>query len=226
MNAAAGPDVKPFVILRVLAAAAAVCAAFGADQKSVLERVEDRYNKAKTLKLSFSETYTVGGRARKMESGELYLRKPGKMRWNYADPLGKLFLSDGKSLYLYTPNGNRAEKMRLRETDDLRAPLAFLLGKLDFERDFRNFTMKHEGSETHFTAEPRSEKLPYRKVDFTIGLDYEIKRLSVLGHDNSVLAFTFANEVVNPPIDNKMFEFRLPPGATFVDTAEPQSSGK
>ena len=66
--------------------------------------------------------------------GDLYLRKPGKMRWDYKTPAGKLFLSDGKQVYFYNPATNRAEKTKLKETEDMRAPLAFLLGKLDFEQ--------------------------------------------------------------------------------------------
>ena len=79
------------------------------------------------------------GRPRKSESGELTLRKPGRMRWDYTAPAGKLFLSDGKQVYLYTPDSNRVERMPLKESDDMRAPLAFLLGKLDFAKEFRDF---------------------------------------------------------------------------------------
>ena len=65
------------------------------------------------------------------------LRKPGKMRWDYSQPKGKLFVSDGKFLWLYTPDENRVEKMKLKESEDMRAPLAFLLGKLDFDKEFQ-----------------------------------------------------------------------------------------
>jgi outer membrane lipoprotein carrier protein len=202
----------------------ALPAAAASDLEKILEKVEDRYNRAKTLKVGFTESYTQGGRGRKTESGELYLRKPGKMRWDYRDPLGKLFISDGKNLYLYTPASNRAEKMKLKETDDLRAPLAFLLGKLDFSRDFQAFEIKKDGVDYgtyELTATPKSDKLPYQRVTFTVGPEHQIQRLNVLGHDNSILAFTFSNETVNPKLDDKMFKFKLPPGATFVDTAEP-----
>jgi outer membrane lipoprotein carrier protein len=190
------------------------------DMKYVLNRVEERYNRAKTLKVTFHEIYTAGGRSRKMESGELFLRKPGKMRWDYREPLGKLFISDGKNLYLYTPQSKRAEKMKLKETDDLRAPLAFLLGKLNFERDFRNLALKQNGPDWEITAEPSSDKLPYRRVHFVVGPEFQIKQLDVIGQDSSVLAFHFANETMNPPIEDRLFRFRLPPGVTFVDSSE------
>src|SRR4051794_20412783 len=96
----------------------------------LLKGVEARYNKAKTIQVLFQEDYTPPSRPKRSESGTLALRKPYKMRWDYDQPKGKLFISDGKFLWLYTPADNRAEKMKLKESDDMRAPLAFLLGKL------------------------------------------------------------------------------------------------
>ncbi len=116
----------------------------------LLKGVETRYNRAKTLQVLFHEEYTPpgpgGGPARRSESGRLMLQKPGRMRWDYSQPKGKLFISDGKFMWLYTPAGaHRAEKMKLQESDDMRAPLAFLLGKLNFQKEFRNLQARPEG---------------------------------------------------------------------------------
>src|SRR5260370_11726876 len=96
----------------------------------LLKTVENRYNRAKTLQVLFHEDYTPQGKPRRSESGTLMLRKPRLMRWDYEQPKGKLFVSDGKYLWIYTPAENRAERMKFQESDDMRAPLAFLLGKL------------------------------------------------------------------------------------------------
>ena len=92
----------------------------------LLKNVENRYNRAQTLQVLFNESYTGAGQPRRSEAGRLTLRKPGRMRWDYTSPLGKLFVSDGKFLWLYTPANNRVERMRLKEAEDMRAPLAFL----------------------------------------------------------------------------------------------------
>ena len=75
---------------------------------TLLEAVENRYNRTRTLQVQFEESYRAPGRATRSESGELSLRKPGRMRWAYAKPSGKLFLSDGKYIYYYTPASNTA----------------------------------------------------------------------------------------------------------------------
>jgi outer membrane lipoprotein carrier protein len=194
---------------------------WGADAElgRTLKAVEHRYNNSRSLRVEFSQTYTQGG-SRRVESGELWLRKPGRMRWNYNNPPGKLFLSDGKFIYLYSPATNRAEKMKLKETEDLRAPLAFLLGKLDFSRDFKDFRAKRDGGRWIVTGYPKSNKLPYTEVTFTVSEKKEIERLVVLGQDRSVLEFHFANEIVNPPVDESLFRFTPPKGVEVVDNSE------
>ena len=94
-------------------------------------------------------------------------------------PPGKLFVSDGKFIYSYTPQDNRAEKMKLKETDDMRAPLAFLLGRLDFNKDFREFRAHAEDGGVFITAIPKSDKLPYSEVSFLVAPDFTIRRLEV-----------------------------------------------
>ncbi len=182
----------------------------------VLKGIQDRYNHAKTLEVNFNETYTAEGRPRQSESGLLILRKPGRMRWEYAAPAGKLFVSDGKNVYLYTPEAKRVEKMPLKESEDMRAPLAFLLGKLDFQKEFRDFDMNPQGSDMVITAKAKSDKLPYESIRLTAAPDFEIKSLLITGQDKSVLAFNFSDEKLNPSVNDRAFTFQMPPGATLV----------
>lgn len=188
------------------------------DVPRTLKGVEDRYNRTQTLQLSFTETYQQGARAR-VEKGDLFLRKPGRMRWQYTAPAGKLFVSDGKFIYSYTPQDNRAEKMKFKETDDMRAPLAFLLGRLDFNKDFREFRAHAEDGGVFITAIPKSDKLPYSEVSFLTAPDYTIRRLEVKNQDNSVLRFAFENEKKDPSLQDSLFRFIPPPGVEYVDAS-------
>jgi len=138
------------------------------------------------------------------------------MRWDYTEPSGKLFLSDGKDVYLYTPNSHRVEKTKLKASDDMRAPMAFLLGKLDFMKDFRDFDIKPEGTNYRVTARAKNDKLPYELVQMLVTPDYSIQRLIIHGQDQSILTFQFAQEIVNPPVDDAQFKFQMPEGAAFA----------
>ena len=183
----------------------------------LLQTVEARYNHAQSIKLDFSETYTASRRPEQREEGTLYLRKPGRMRWEYSNPAGKLFVSDGKELYLYLPEERRAEKSKLKESEDLRAPLAFLLGKLEFSREFESFEMRPEGDATNIVANPKSKNLAYTRVEFVARPDGRITRLRVTGQDQSKLEFTFSNEQMNAPVAAGQFVFKAPAGVMVVE---------
>jgi outer membrane lipoprotein carrier protein len=184
----------------------------------VIQRVENRYNGARTLSVSFVENYSVQGHARQPESGTLTLRKQGKMRWDYTRPAGKLFISDGKNVFLYTARDNRVEKLRLKDTEDMRAPLAFLLGRLDMKKEFRDFELHGAETGTWLEASAKNARIPYEKVEMLIAPDASIRALKVIGRDESALSFTFENERVNPPAADDLFHFTVPPGAEVVES--------
>jgi len=196
--------------------------AVGADARldGLLKAVEGRYNRAKTLQVVFHEDYTPQGKPRRSESGTLLLRKPGRMRWDYDQPKGKLFVSDGKYLWLYTPAENRAEKMKFQESEDMRAPLAFLLGKLNFEKDFRNLEGRIEGAGTRIVAQPKTDNLPYSAVEFLVTADGRIQQVKVTGFDHSILDFAFDQEKVDPALDGKLFQFQVPKGVELVEAGQ------
>jgi outer membrane lipoprotein carrier protein len=187
-----------------------------ADQ--LIQRVEKRYNSARTLSVNFTESYSIQGHLRRPEFGTLTLRKQGKMRWDYAQPAGKLFISDGKNLYLYTAKDNRVEKVRLKDTEDMRAPLAFLLGRLDMKKEFRDFKLHAADDDTWLYASAKNDRVPFEKVEMLIAPDASIRALKVIGRDDSLLSFSFKNERVNPPATDELFHFTVPPGAEVVDS--------
>ena len=103
-------------------------------------RVDSYYNALHSLRATFTESYEGMGISRK-ESGTMLLRKPGKMRWNYAEPQGKLFLLEGKYAWFYSPGDAQVQRLAASQLDDLRSPLRFLLGHTQLERELGNLTL-------------------------------------------------------------------------------------
>lgn len=211
-----GAVCPPLRIIVVTLLGSCLLLADSADQ--LIQRVEKRYNNAQTLSVAFNESYTVQGHARQPESGTLTLRKQGKMRWDYTRPAGKLFISDGKNVYLYTARDNRVEKLKLKDTEDMRAPLAFLLGRLDMKKEFRDFELHAADAGTWLNASAKNARVPYEKVEMLIAPDASIRALKVIGRDESLLSFSFNNERLNPPAADALFRFTAPPGAEVVDS--------
>ena len=167
------------------------------DLSRQLKAVESRYNNAKSLQVLFHEEYTPSGRMHKSDAGTLTLSKPGLMRWEYSQPKGKLWISDGKTSYKFFPDENRVERGPIKGSEDLGAPLAFLLGKLDFQKEFRNLQAKADGPDMRITGDSKSENLPYSSVEFVVTPEHRIRLVKVTGYDHSVLEFRLDQEKVD-----------------------------
>ena len=214
-----GPGARLYNVLRLCSAVlAGSCLLMADSADQLIQRVEKRYNGARTLSVNFVESYSVQGHRCRPEAGTLTLRKQGKMRWDYTQPQGKLFISDGKNVYLYTAVDNRVEKVGLKDTEDMRAPLAFLLGRLDMKKEFRAFEVHGAQAGNWLEASTRNDRVPYEKVEMLIAPDASIQRLKVAGRDDSELSFWFANEKVNPPAPEELFRFKIPAGAEVVES--------
>jgi outer membrane lipoprotein carrier protein len=188
--------------------------------RPLLQAVEQRYNSATTLEVRFEQRALVQGRPRRAESGLLTLRKPGRMRWQYTQPAGKLFICDGKWVWFYTPDAQQVERAPLKQADDFRAPLAFLLGRLDFSKLFSQIELREAAGESVLVARPKSDRLPYSRVEFTITAGHVIRRLLVAGVDGTDMEFLFTGEKLNTPQADTQFRFTPPPGVAVVDATE------
>src|SRR5262245_41204963 len=73
-----------------------------ADAVAEARAVEEALNGLKGLVASFSQTVDSPGLPRpQVEKGTVYLLRPGRMRWEYEAPRGKLAIADGRSSYVY-----------------------------------------------------------------------------------------------------------------------------
>ncbi len=210
--------VARFLSALLLGSVCLQAASVSADE--LVRQVQERYNNARTLSVSFVENYSLLGHPRLPESGTLTLRKGGKMRWDYTRPAGKLFISDGKTIYLYTAADNRVEKVPLKDTEDMRVPLGFLLGKLDMKKEFRDFRVSEGEGGSWLKAAARGDQVPYKTVEMLVGLRGSVQQLKIVGRDGALLTYAFQDERLNPLVADTLFRFTVPPGAEVVDAVE------
>lgn len=187
-----------------------------------LHRIETRYNSLRTLRSEFEQSLAVAQGRRITERGTLLLRKPGQMRWEYEQPAGKLFVSDGKQIYFLSPSARRLEISGIKETEDLRIPLAFLIGRLDFQRDFQRFEETPQPVGTKIRAIPRSSKSIFEYIEFIAASDGRLLFVNVQSKDGSTMAYSFRNEVLNPSLPASSFTLTAPEGYEVVRLRQAQ----
>ena len=191
------------------------------DIHAIAQAVDNHYNHLRTLQAEFSESYRGAGIERS-ESGSLWLKKPGKMRWEYRSPKEKLFLSDGKQAWFYIPGDRQVRRTSVKKLDDLRSPLALLLGKTRLEKELDGLSAAPDVSplttgNTVLRGVPRAMADRINEVVLEITPDYRIVRIQFEEADESVTEYRFSDQRENAGIPDQRFRFTPPPGVEIVD---------
>jgi outer membrane lipoprotein carrier protein len=191
--------------------------------RAVAEAVDAHYNHLRSLQASFTEIYQGAGIAR-TESGTLWLKKPGKMRWEYRSPEEKLFVSNGKDAWLYLPEEKQVRKSSLKKLEDLRSPLAFLLGKSKLEKELQGLSFAPDvkvwkEGDSILRGVPGGMEDRVRQVLVEINPDYRIVRIMVYGTDDAITEYRLSDQREDVSVPEKSFEFVPPPGTETVEEA-------
>jgi outer membrane lipoprotein carrier protein len=191
------------------------------DVHTLSQRVDQHYNKLHSLKAGFTETYAGLGMHRQ-ESGTLLLLKPGRMRWDYASPPGKVFLIDGKFAWFYAPGDAQVQRMQAKQLDDLQSPLRFLLGHTQLEKELTAITLKPAANDTFtLTGQARGQEKRIARVTLTVTSAGAITAIEIEEVDGAITSFTFTGEVPNAPAPPAAFHFTAPAGVPIIDAMPP-----
>jgi outer membrane lipoprotein carrier protein len=191
------------------------------DAHTMAQRVDQHYNKLHSLKAWFTESYDGLG-VKRSESGTLLMEKPGRMRWDYSSPAGKLFLLDGKYAWFYANGDPHVQRMKVKDLDDLRSPLRFLLGHTQLEKEFNQLTLKPAANgEFSLTGVPKGQENRIAHVTLTVRPDGAITGIETEENDGVTTRFSFTSEVANAPVPSGVFKFVPPPGVPVVDGLPP-----
>jgi outer membrane lipoprotein carrier protein len=190
------------------------------DIRSIADTVDNRYNHLRTLEAQFTETYSGSG-ATRTESGTLLLKKPGRMRWDYTHPRTKMFLTDGKTAWFYVPGETQVRRTPVKEIDDLRSPLRYLLGKTKLEKEFEGLRIANSEKPANpddivLEGVPRGLRERVARTLLEVSRDGYIQRIVVEELDGSVTEFRFLQQKENVEVPDARFRFTPPPGVEVV----------
>lgn len=191
-----------------------------ADLSATVAGLEARYTGVASVTADFEQTYRGPGVLQR-EAGVFYMKKPGLMRWEYRKPAVKLFVADGRTSYLYTPEERQVLVSPLGDEELRSTPLQFLLGR---GRILESFAVSWEtelepsaGGTVLLRLVPRSPEPSYAYVVLECDrATYELRRVVVREPTGNTSEFLLANLRTNVRIDSGKFRFKIPAGVEVV----------
>jgi outer membrane lipoprotein carrier protein len=186
--------------------------------QEVAAALQKKYDTIRDFSADFVHVHEGGVLKRKREErGTLFVKKPGKMRWNYKAPDEKVFVSNGVRLIQFFPAENRALVGPV--PDDDQAAVLFLAGKGNLVRDF-NVSFGQPAAPNSWTLrlEPKQPQQEYDWLEVTAARDtLRLLALTVAEKQGSRSTFTLTNFKENPGLPDKEFDFSIPRGVEVTN---------
>jgi outer membrane lipoprotein carrier protein len=218
--------VRPVTLQLILAVTGALTLAAGAAAAPTLDEavsaLEQAQRRVTDLKAPFQQAahnkalnQTVAAR------GTLYLKKPGRLRWEYQTPTPQEVVSDGAKLWIYTP--------QLKQVNVSAAPAAlagpagsFLQGlgqvREHFDPRFLNPAQPTDadGLVVLDLAPKRPQPLLARLIVSVDPRSWLVRQAIVHDELGNTVTVRFGDTVVNSGLADSMFTFVPPPGVAVV----------
>jgi outer membrane lipoprotein carrier protein len=190
----------------------------------VVAKLQDRYDSAADFKAKFTQKYTYAATGRERTStGEILIKKPGRMRWNYLSPEPSMWLASGSTFWMYEPEAKQAFKQDLKASQ-LPAAVAFLMGKGKLSDEFEATTAKElpygSGDDYRLSLKPKKAQSTYRSIYFVVDAKtYLVKQSVLINAQGDINAITFSDVVLNSKLGDDLFRWSPPAGTRVVDGA-------
>ncbi len=194
--------------------------------REVVKRLQSRYEKTKDLQADFTQKTTLEGFERPMtSSGKVYIKKPGRLRWNYTEPSTEDIYVDRDDVKVYVPEHNQVLVGKLTQMAASKAPLELLQGaaKLDasFDAEPTPGNGRGAGGIRRVTLVPKShEREAHRTLEKIVvevfPKTYFIRTLSLHESSGNVSNFEFSSLQSNVGLEDDLFVPKLPPDVEVV----------
>ncbi len=174
--------------------------------------VEAKYSEVNVMNAQFVQTVRNPMFGDDVQSGEVTLARPSKMRWNFGDG-ARQFVTNGSTMWIYTQAENQ-----VIQYDGFTATAGgaeSLLSSLDTLDELYNVSLV-SSEPTVLSLEPKEEG-QFKTVTLTLNAELLVDRVAIVDAYDSVTEIDFEGMQLNLPTPDSLFVFEVPEGAVVVD---------
>ena len=198
--------------------------AAGLSASEILSRVENRYNGR-----SFAARFSQESLLKAMDitdtaSGRVFVKYPGKMRWEYEKPERQVMITDGRRLWIYRPAENQVMTGRAPEIIGDGRGASFLSDFKLLRKKFRITMAPHQPAATYIlTLQPLKDSAGLSSIELLINRSsFDIREITTLNTYGDRTRIAFHDMRFVSDLGDDLFSFTVPEGADVVELDETQ----
>jgi outer membrane lipoprotein carrier protein len=187
------------------------------DATCVVKKLQSVYQAASSMTATFEQAYTYAVYQRtQVSKGTLFLKKPGRMRWDYKTPQAKVFVSNGDDLWVYEPEKNQAYKKSLQDSE-LPIAISFLMGKGNLLNEFRPSIGAVSTNMITVNLKPLKPSRHYKELQLVINrTSFVVTKTTIIDPANNTNTVRFSNVIIDVRLPDSGFEFTPPKGVNVL----------
>src|SRR5688500_15766850 len=190
--------------------------------EQVVRGLQSAYGRMIDLKADFSQTaFNKSLNQTIPAQGSMYLKKGGKLRWEYTEPTAQQIVSDGKSIWIYTPTLNQVNVGKAPEA--LAGPAGSFLTGLASLQDHFSVRFLNPAQPTDKDGNVVLDLTPKQPqptlVRLILSLDpksWEVRKAVVYDQFENTVTMQFAKLAINSSLPDKLFTFEPPKGVATI----------
>ena len=202
----------------------AMCIPVFAIAEDPVEAIQLTYHNLQDLTADFTQHTTVEALGKTIgNQGTMALQKPGRLRMEYSGNPKRHYISDGKTLWIYTPGDNQYQNYPVGGQMVPREALTFLSGFGELQRTFavEPYTpIRQEKDHTYLRLTPRRTR-DFRQLECDFDARNLLVGLTIYNPSGNQTAYRFTNVQLNPGLAPGSFRFIPPAGTRAVHTPSP-----
>jgi outer membrane lipoprotein carrier protein len=185
--------------------------------RAIARRIQAFYAQTKDFSASFRQHYTYVAIGRVEDSeGIVQVKKPGRVRWDYAKPDRRTLYIEDRTLWIWRPDDQEAQVKRNFGGDQLSSAFTFLWGKGNLLKEFSPKAVPTpqglpQGEGLELT--PLKPTPGVHKLLFVVGKDGQVLASVVTNSQGDVNQIVFSEAKANQGLPDSLFHFTPPKGA-------------
>jgi len=193
------------------------------DLEQVVDGLEVTYGRMTDLRADFTQVARNKSLGQDVKAeGTVYLKKGGKMRWEYKSPSPQQIVSDGRYLWVYTPELNQVNKGDAPKA--LGGPAGSFLQGLGKVREEFTVRFLNPANKTDASGRPVLDLTPKKPTPLLTRLvltldpkeNYIVRQAVLYDQLQNTVTMTFSRVAFNPGLSDTLFAFTPPKGTAVV----------
>jgi len=193
---------------------------FGLDE--LVARVQTRYDRTTHVRARFQQESRLQGFAQvQTGEGQVWILKPGMMRWDYTKPERQTIIANGDTVWIYLPEDRQAIREHVNQSLGTRAPALFLAGQARLTELFTVVGTPTQGSSAggllRLELTPKAGAMPYTQVQ--LGIDpssYLVRSVRLVDVLGNITTLWFTDIDTEGAVEPSVFQFQVPPGVEVI----------